>query len=419
MILCPDFRVFGFLSTVCLLLACGGGSSAGVDATGSGSPPPSGAACSVASLGDGASLNGYVPFPSDNAWNQDISGLPVAVNSASIISFIGAGTGLKGDFGSGTYDGAPIGIPYTVVAGSQAVVPIQFTAYGSESDPGAMPIPPSAPIEGGSGSSGDRHVLILDRDNCLLYELGDAFPQADGSWNANVAVAWDLQSNALRPWGWTSADAAGLPIFPGLARYDEVASGAIHHALRFTVPTTRKAYIAPASHWASCNTNASAPPMGLRVRLKAGVNISSYGSHVQVILQALKQYGMILADNGSAWYLSGAPDARWDNDELQQLGNIKGSDLEVVDTGTIHTSDPTGSAPTILSLTASPATISAGGASTLSWTATNATRFFVTPSPGLVRGTSLSVRPANTTSYTLTAQGPYGTVTRSATVSVH
>jgi hypothetical protein len=234
-----------------------------------------------------------------------------------------------------------------------------------------------------------------------------------------VAVVWDLQSNALRPWSWTSADAAGLPIFPGLARYDEVASGAIRHALRFTVPTSRKAYIAPASHQASGNTSTSAPPMGLRVRLKAGVDLSGYGSNVQVILRALKQYGMILADNGSAWYISGAPDVRWDNDELRQLGNIKGSDLEVVDTGTVYTSDPTGSATTIPSLTASPVSISTGGVSVLTWTTTNATRFFVGPEPGLVRGSSISVRPAGTTTYTLTAQGPYGDATRTVTVTVH
>ena len=385
------------------------------------STAPQTGACNSADLGDGASLHGYLPFPSDNPWNQDISGLSVAANSTSIISFIGAGTGLKGDFGSGTWNGEPIGIPYTVVAGSQATVPIHFfpSGYGDESDPGAMPIPPLAPVEGGPDSTGDRHVLVLDRDNCLLYELGYGFPQTGGSWGANVAVVWDLHSNALRPWSWTSADAAGLPIFPGLARYDEVASGAIHHALRFTVPTSRKAYVAPASHQASGNTSTSSPPMGLRVRLKASVNLSGYGSNVQVILRALKQYGMILADNGSAWYISGAPDVRWDNDELRQLGNIKGSDLEVVDTGTVYTSDPTGSAPTIPLLIASPDSISAGEASALTWSTTNATRFFVTPGPGLVRGSGISVWPASTTTYILTAQGPYGDATRTVTVTVH
>jgi hypothetical protein len=396
-------------------LACGGGGSgAGSDAT-----PPAGGACGVAALGAGASLNGYQPFPSDNAWNQDISSLPVAANSAELIGFIGSGTGLKGDFGAGEWNGGPIGIPYLVVSGSQATVPVQYTDYGDESDPGPMPIPATAPIEGGSASDGDRHVLVLDRDNCLLYELGRAFPQPDGSWHAAGGTVWDLQSNALRPWSWTSADAAGLPIFPGLVRYDEVASGAIHHALRFTVPTTRKAYVAPATHWASSETSASAPPMGMRVRLKASVNISSFAPRVQVILQALKQYGMLLADNGSAWYISGAPNERWDNDELRALGNIKGSDLEVVNTGTVYTSHPSGSAPSIASFAASPDTVSAGGSSTLAWTASNATRYFVSPSPGLVRGASVSVRPASTTLYTLTAQGPYGSSTRIVTVTVN
>lgn len=381
------------------------------------SAPPTGV-CNSADLGIGADLNGYVPFPADNAWNQDISGLPVAANSASIISFIGATAGLKGDFGT-VWEGSPIGIPYVVVSGGQAQVPIVYTDYGDESDPQPMPIPPTAPIEGGVASDGDRHVLVLDRDNCLLYELGRGFPQSGGSWEAGCGTVWDLRSNALRPWGWTSADAAGLPIFPGLVRYDEVASGAIHHALRFTVPVTRRAYIAPATHWASSDTSASAPPMGLRVRLKAAKDLSGFPPRMRVILEALKRYGMILADNGSRWYISGTHDMRWDDDEIHALGAIKGSDFEVVDTGPVHTSQPTGSAPTIASLTATPATVSAGGTATLSWSASQATRFFVTPGAGLVRGTTLSVQPSTTTTYTVTAQGPYGSATRTVTVSVH
>jgi hypothetical protein len=411
-------RIFGSAWASCLLLAClgcGGGSGG----AGSGSTPPAGGTCISADQGAGANLNGYLPFPADNAWNQDISGLPVASNSDSILTFIGAATGLKGDFGSGLWDGGPIGIPYMVVSGSQTRVPVFYTDYDDESDPGPMPIPATAPVEGGSDSDGDRHVLVLDRDNCVLYEIGRAFPQPDGSWNAAGGTVWDLQSSALRPWSWTSADAAGLPIFPGLVRYDEVASGAIHHALRFTVPTTRKAYVAPATHWASSETNPSAPPMGMRVRLRASVNISGFAPRVQVILQALKQYGMILADNGSAWYISGAPDERWDNNELRVLGNIKGSDLEVVNTGTVYTSHPSGSAPSITSLAASPGTVSAGGSATLTWTTSNATRFFVTPNPGLVRGNSVSVRPATTTTYTLTIQGAYGSATRTVVVTVH
>jgi len=378
--------------------------------------PPTGA-CNSAELGAGADLRGYVPFPADNPWNQDISGLPVAANSASIIAFIGASAGLKGDFGT-VWEGSPIGIPYIVVAGAQAPVPIDYTDYGDESDPQPMPIPANAPIEGGAASDGDRHVLVLDRDNCLLYELGRAFRVGAG-WEASGGAIWDLRSNALRPWSWTSADAAGLPIFPGLVRYDEVASGAIHHALRFTVPVTRRAYIAPATHWASSNTNASAPPMGLRVRLKAGKDLGGFPPRMRVILEALKRYGMILADNGSTWYVSGTHDLRWDDDEIHALGAIKGSDLEVVDTGPVHTSHPTGSAPAIASLTATPASIAAGGSVDLAWSASDATRFFVTPSPGLVRGTSITVQPSATTTYTLTAQGPYGSATRTVTVTVH
>ncbi|MBP1773453.1 MAG: hypothetical protein H6P99_2616 [Holophagaceae bacterium] len=380
--------------------------------------PPAGA-CNGAALGVGASLQGFTPFPADNPWNRDISGDPVDPNSGAIIAFIGGGTGLHPDFGAGLYGGGPIGIPYTVVSSAaQAKVPVTFTMYGSESDPGPMPIPATAPVEGGSGSNGDRHVLVLDRDTCLLYELYRAFPQGNGSWNAEGASVWDLKSNTLRPYGWTSADAAGLPIFPGLARYDEVAAGAITHALRFTVPTTRRAYVLPATHWASSNTSASAPPMGLRVRLKAGVDISSYPAQARVVLAALKRYGMILADNGSPWYISGAPDDRWDNDQLATLSRIKGTDLEVVQMGTVHTADPTGPAPTVSALTATPASTTTGAGAVLAWSTTNATRWFLSPDPGWVTGTSLTVHPATTTTYTLTAQGPYGSATRTVTVTV-
>jgi hypothetical protein len=380
-------------------------------------PPPG--ACNGAALGAGASLQGFLPFPADNAWNQDVSAAPVDPNSAAIIAFIGASTGLHADFGAGLWQGAPIGIPYTVVASSaQAKVPVAFTAYGSESDPGPMPIPAAAPIEGGTAATGDRHVLVMDRDTCLLYELYRAFPQADGSWTADAAAIWDLKGNALRPFGWTSADAAGLPILPGLARYDEVAAGAISHALRFTVPTSRKAYVLPATHWASSTTSASAPPMGVRVRLKAGVDISGYPAQARIVLAALKRYGMILADNGSAWYLSGAPDDRWDNTQLATLSGIKGSDLEVVQMGTVYTADPTGPAPTIGALAATPASTTTSAGATLTWSTTSATRWFLTPGVGWVTGTSLTVHPAATTTYTLLAEGPYGSATRTVQVTV-
>ena len=283
-------------------------------------------------------MHGKKVFPSDNPWNQDVSTIPVDPNSANLIASIGLNTGLHADFGT-VYNGAPNGIPYVVVSGTQSLVAINFTAYGDESDPGPYPVPSNAPIEGGPNSSGDRHVLVIDRDHWKLYELGYAFPINNGaSWNADCGAVFDLNSNALRPAGWTSADAAGLPIFPGLVRYDEAVEQAqITHALRFTVQNTRHAYIYPARHFASNKTDPNLPPMGMRVRLKASFDISGFPSEVQVILRALKKYGMIVADNGSNWYLSGAPDPRSSGDNLHTLGAIKGSNFEVVQMGTIVT----------------------------------------------------------------------------------
>ncbi|BDU72625.1 hypothetical protein [Mesoterricola silvestris] len=370
----------------------------------------------VPSLGIGAALNGYLPFPGDSPWNQDVSGLPADPASAAIVAFVGAATGLHADFGSGTYQGAPIGIPYAVVAGGQTRVPVAYQAYGGESDPGPMPIPVPPPFEGAdpTGTSGDRHVLVLDRDANFIYELYGSQLQPDGSWRADSGAIWDAASGALRPWGWTSADAAGLPLFPGLAKYDELASGAIRHALRLTVPATRKAFVAPATHWASSDTSSGAPPMGTRFRLKAARDISGFPPQSRVILKALKTYGMILADNGSAWYLSGCPDARWDNTDLHALGGITGADLEVVQMGTVYTTVPAGAAPAIQAFTATPA---AGGGTTLSWTATGATRAFLTPAPGPVRGASALVKPVATTTYTLLVEGPYGSATAQVTVN--
>jgi len=294
---------------------------------------------SKADLGAGANLNGAVPFPADNAWNRDVSADPVDPNSAAIINSIGLNTGLHPDFGSGLYGGAPIGIPYVVVAGTQTKVPITFTAYGDESDPGPYPVPADAPIEGqqadGTAFGGDRHVLVIDRDANRLYEMDNAYPQADLSWHADCGALFHLDSDTVRPGGqpgWTSADAAGLPIFPGLARYEEAAGGVIRHALRFTVNSTRKAYVPPATHYASSNTSTNVSPMGMRVRLKASYIIpASYSTESKAILQALKTYGMFVADNGSNWYISGAPDPRWNNDALvSELGSVKGSNFEVV-----------------------------------------------------------------------------------------
>lgn len=295
-----------------------------------------GTATPIPDLGVGASLHGKRLFPADNPWNQDISTAPVDPNSANLIASIGNNTGVHPDFGT-VWAGAPNGIPYVVVSGAQQPVAINFTDYGNESDPGPYPVPPGAPIEGGPNGDGDRHVIVLDRDNWMLYELYSAYPTGGGSsWNAASGAIFNLNSNALRPAGWTSADAAGLPIFPGLVRYDEVfEQREITHALRFTADLTRRAYVHPARHFASDDTNPNLPPMGMRVRLKASFNIAGYSPAMQVILRALKKYGMILADNGSSWYLSGAPDPRWDDDELHTLGAIKGSDFEVVRMGAI------------------------------------------------------------------------------------
>jgi len=285
----------------------------------------------IPDLGPGASLHGKQPFPPDNPWNQDISNAPVDPNSANLIAGMGPNDVLHPDFGT-VWQGKPNGIPYIVVSGAQPQVPVTFTAYGNESDPGPYPVPRNAPIEGGPDSNTDRHILIIDRDDWKLYEMYWAFPDKSGAgWNARAGAAFDLNSNAMRPEGWTSADAAGLPIFPGLVRYDEVfEQREIRHALRFTVPRSRRAYVFPARHYASGNSDPNLPPLGLRVRLKASVDISKYSPPIQVILHALKKYGMFVADNGGGWFLSGAPDSRWSDDELGMLKTIHGRDFEVV-----------------------------------------------------------------------------------------
>ncbi len=299
------------------LLAC---SSAGGD--GPLDPP-------LDSLPPNAPLPARSVFPPDNAWNRDVSGEPVDANSANLIASCGATRSLHPDFGT-TYEGVPWGIPFVTVRAGQPRVPVSFY-YGDESDAGPYPIPADAAVEGGQNSSGDRHVIVLDIDNWKLYELFDARPVNGGSsWTAGSGAIFDLSSNAMRPAGWTSADAAGLPVFAGLARYEEVASGAITHALRFTCPTTQRAYLPPARHYASSQTNANLPPMGMRVRLKASVDITTFPPDVQVILAALKRYGMILADNGSGFFVSGAPDPRWNDANIDSMKRIKGSDFEVV-----------------------------------------------------------------------------------------
>jgi hypothetical protein len=290
-----------------------------------------------------AAVGGCPLFPADNIWNRDITTLPVHRNSANFIARIGPTGHIHADFGAGLYGGGPIGIPYFVVPGDQPYVPISFN-YADESNPGPYPIPINAPIEGGSHSGGDRHVIVVDSGTCKLYEMYSSYPQSNGSWKAGSGAVWSLNSDVLRPSTWTSADAAGLPILPGLVRYDEVASGVINHALRFTVNSTQSSFLWPARHYASSSTNPNLPPMGLRLRLKANANISSFSRTNQIILTALKHYGMIVADNGSSWYISGAPDNRWNNDDLHMLGTMPGSDFEAVDESSMQVNVNSGQA---------------------------------------------------------------------------
>jgi hypothetical protein len=373
------------------------------------------------SLGQGASLNGFRPFTRSNLWNTDISSAPVDPNSDAIINFVGPSIGLHPDFGAGQYQGSIIGIPYSIVGGTQNPVNISFTAYGDESDPGPMPVPANAQIEGDpTPGNGDRHVLVLDNSNCFLYELYNAYPNSDGSWNAGSAAVWDLLADEQRPWTWTSADAGGLPIFPGLVRYDEVASGQIPHAIRFTLQQSQAAMVPPASHWAANSSNALAAPMGMRLRLKASYDISQFSTNVQVILTALKKYGMIMADNGSSMYISGTPDDRWDNNDLHNLGQVPASAFEVVQMNPIYTAsnEPQGSAPGIAGFTASSSSVASGTNVTLSWNVNGASYLIVSPGPGAVRGNSVSVSPTQTTTYTLSATNQYGRSAAMVTVNV-
>jgi hypothetical protein len=289
-------------------------------ASAAGSAPPRLAGCQV--------------LPANNPFNQRVDKLPVAKNSAALIARIGLGDPVHPDFGT-RYNGAPNGIPYTVVGAGTKRVPVRFR-YASESDRRRYPLPPDVAIEGGPNGTGDRHVIAVDRSTCTDYELFDAHPRNGGkSWTAGSGAIFHLDSNHLRPAGWTSADAAGLPILPGLARYQEVAAGAIDHALRFTAPCTGNRYVYPARHSATTCSGPSAPPMGLRVRLKAGVNLSGLPRQARVVAQALKTYGLLLADNGSPWYISGAPDSRWNDSALHELDRLTGRDFEVVDTSSL------------------------------------------------------------------------------------
>jgi hypothetical protein len=297
------------------------GSNGNAGATGNAGAPTRGA-CAV--------------FPADNAWNRDVSALPVRADSDILIDSIGRDERVHPDFGT-EWEGAPIGIPFVVVDAATTPRPIEFVAYGDESDPGPYPIPLDAPIEGGPDSDGDRHVIAIEGATCTLYELYRAFPDADG-WQADSGAVFELDENDEHPLSFTSADAAGLPIFPGLARYDEIViERELRHALRFTVSRSRSALIPPARHYAGSGDDPSLPPMGLRLRMKQSYDCSSYSEPARVICAGLKRYGLLLADNGSDWYISGAPDPRWDDDALGDLKQITGDAFEVVDTGEAQT----------------------------------------------------------------------------------
>jgi hypothetical protein len=276
-------------------------------------------------------------FPGDNPWNREISALPVRADSNAFIDSIGRSDHVHPDFGT-EWQGAPIGIPFVTVSAAQRKVPIDFTAYADESDSGPYPVPADAPIEGGNDADGDRHVLVVDTGACVLYELYRAFPESGGAWSADSGAVFQLAINDEHPYEWTSADAAGLPIFPGLVRYDEVINeGALRHAVRFTVSRSRRALVPPARHYASSSDASDLPPMGLRLRMKQSYDCSSYSAPARVVCDGLKHYGLMVADNGSDWYLSGAPDPRWDDDAIGDLKRITGDAFEVVDTGPIQT----------------------------------------------------------------------------------
>ncbi len=317
----------------------GNNTTAGNNPTGSATPTPNSPSSpgpttgTPAAPGTAPTIGGCPIFPDDNPFNQDISQLPVDPRSATWLS--GLAGNLHPDFGSGQY--GDYGIPFTVVPATQPFVGVTFGQPDDEDDPGPYPIPANARIEGGADSDGDRHVLVLQQGSCMLYELDNAFPGAGGAWSADFGAKFDLRSNALRHDGWTSADAAGLPILAGLARADEASAGAIHHALRFTVQHTQRGYVSPARHFASKSSDASLPPMGMRVRLKASFSTAGYHGQALAILNALKTYGMILADNGSDWYISGTPDPAWSDDDLDQLKHVPGTAFEVVSAGAVTT----------------------------------------------------------------------------------
>ena len=345
-------------------------------------------------------VSGCSVLPANNIWNTPVDTLPVLANSASMVTTIGAGTGFHADFGAGMWDGGPIGIPFITVSGTQTKYPATFT-YADESDQGPYAVPLTAPIEGGPNATGDRHAIAIDTSNCILYELYNAFPQS-ASWQADSGAIFDLKSNALRPATWTSGDAAGLPIMPGLVTYEEVLSGEIKHAIRFTAPRTRREFVWPARHYASSLTGSQYPRMGERFRLKASFNISSYPADVQVILRAMKKYGIMLADNGSAWYISGKPDPRWNDDNLHTLGQLLGSNFEAVDATVLRIDANSGAATQNgVTVAVSPASASVRTGRAKAFTAT------VTGAPNTVAWSVNGIAGGDTAVGQIDASGQY------------
>ncbi len=396
--------------------------------------PVTPSACSAMSTGNNASLNGFVPFPASSAWNTDISSAPLDPNNTAITSAAGfVDLHLHHDFSS--VAGGNYGLPYVVVDSSAVpAVSVSVFDYPSESDVAAAPFPSTAAIEGSPADCdgwpdtyvGDAHLLVLDRNTCMLYETYNTH-RCNGAWGASSETIWDMQTVEKRPWGWTSADAAGLPIFPGLVRYDEVASGAINHAIRFTMQQTKSDanngyFVEPASHAAGTNWGVS-NVMGMRIRLKAGFDISGFSATNRVILTAMKKYGMILADNGGYFFFQGVPDPRWNDDDLVNLDSVESSNFEVVQMtpafpGYDSETAPKGNPPTVSNFAASATSISAGTAVTLTWNTANDSYDFIDKLGG-VHGQSVTITPAATTTYTLNATNQFGRSTASVTVNVH
>jgi hypothetical protein len=376
--------------------------------------------CAGIGTGLNGSLHGFVPFGPDSLWNKNIANAPVDPNSGTIITFMDPGTRLHPDFGATLWQGSTMGVPYIVVNSTQPMVRIQYGAYGNESDPGPMPVPRNAPIQGyPNPGDNDRHVIVLDKANCWEYDLWHAYPQQDGSWYADSGAVWDMLINGQHPYAWTSSNAAGTSEFPGLVRYDEVQAGVINHALAVTVRWTKPAFTPPATHWAATSNDGRAAPMGMRLRLKASIDISGYPADDRVILTALKNYGMIVVDNGGPLFLSGVPDIHWNDAHLTLLKNLVAGAFEVVKIDPLYNSQnlPQGPNPTISSFTATSSSGS-GQPVTLAWTVTNGGYSIVSPDVGAIRGSRVVVHPTQTTTYTLYATNQYGRSTANVTVTV-